>query len=122
MFNQWLTRVVRGRGRLADLSNKASRGVRWASDVSIRKLEESPLKVSTPSPQRSPWFISREVGHIDFDDAERRLIESYSASAALQAKPVIRSFHRDADQWDMVGPSCRAREISVRSKELVSPG
>jgi hypothetical protein len=63
----------------------------------------------------SPCFYVQQYS-IDFDDAERRLIESYSASAALQAKPVIRSFHRDADQWDMVGPSCRARGLFKSSQ------
>lgn len=70
-------------------------------------------------------------------------MESYSASAALQAKPVIRSFHRMVNQWDMTGASCRARGlfenfpamtsyivddivlclgITVRGRKLVSPG
>ncbi|KAH0357972.1 hypothetical protein KCU83_g442, partial [Aureobasidium melanogenum] len=49
----------------------------------------------------------------------RHLAES--AGQALQAKPVIRSFLRDADQWDRAGTLCRAREITVRNKKIGKP-
>lgn len=80
MFDQWSTRVVRGRGRLADLFNKASFGVRWArcsANISVLIRIEADhfaqrdfhfttggvsTEIPTPSPQRSPWFISKRGG------------------------------------------------------------
>lgn len=105
MFDQWSTRVVRGRGRLADLSNKASGGVRWARcsaniSVLIRLVADHfaqrdfhfttggvSTEVPTPSPQRSPWFVWTQVGQFSLCARQSRKIavqtKSFSSGASL---------------------------------------